>query len=151
MKLSEQYKEVRGLRRVAMVAASGVLGLGICASATAVAVHIDPAAAGENNNGAKTPKQLSVSAAVMSHNLITKAVPIYPDAAKKAKIEGAVVLSAVIDIAGNVENLRVISGPPELQQSAIDAVRQWKYKPYLLNGDPVEVLTTVNIIFSLKG
>jgi TonB family protein len=87
----------------------------------------------------------------MSHNLLNKAMPIYPPEAKKAKIQGTVVLEAVIGRDGTIENLRVISGPQELQQSALDAVRQWTYKPYLLNGDPVEVKTTVNIIYNLKG
>ena len=58
-------------------------------------------------------------------------------------------LSVVISKDGNVANIRVLSGPPELQQSAIDAVRQWTYKPYLLNGDAIEVKTTVNVIYSL--
>ena len=87
----------------------------------------------------------------MQHNILTKAIPVYPPAAKKARIQGKVVLDAVIGTDGTVENLRVISGPQELQQSALDAVRQWTYKPYLLNGDPVEVETTVNIIYNLKG
>jgi protein TonB len=87
----------------------------------------------------------------MSHNLLNKVVPVYPPAAKKAKIQGKVVIDAVIGTDGNVENLRVVSGPPELQQSALDAVRQWTYKPYLLNGDPVEVETTINIIYNLLG
>ena len=85
----------------------------------------------------------------MAGNILTKAVPKYPPDAKKAKIQGKVVLSAVIGKDGNVENLRVISGPKELQQSSLDAVRQWTYKPYLLNGDPVEVKTTVNVVYSL--
>ena len=87
----------------------------------------------------------------MAGNILTKAVPIYPPEAKKAKIQGTVVLSAVIGKDGNVKNIQVLSGPNELQQSSIDAVRQWIYKPYLLNGDPVEVKTTVNIVYSLKG
>jgi periplasmic protein TonB len=78
-------------------------------------------------------------------------MPVYPPEAKKAKIQGTVVLDVVISKEGNIENLRVISGPQELQQSALDAVRQWTYKPYLLNGDPVEVKTTVNIIYNLGG
>jgi protein TonB len=78
-------------------------------------------------------------------------VPVYPPDAKKAKIQGTVVLQAVVGKDGDVKNLRVLSGPQELQQSALDAVRQWKYRPYLLNGDPVEVETTVNIVYSLEG
>ena len=87
----------------------------------------------------------------MAKQLISKAVPLYPPAAKKAKIQGKVVLSILIDKGGNVQSVTAISGPPELQQSAIDAVRQWKYKPYLLNGDPIEVESTVHVIYSLAG
>ena len=150
MNLSEKQKQLHGLRRVALVGASAVLGVGISASAMAVAVHLHPAAAADNS-GSKAQKPLSVSPEIMARNLVSKAVPIYPPAAKKAKIQGTVVLNAVIDKDGNVENVRAISGPQELQQSAIDAVRQWKYKPYLLNGDPVELETTINIIYSLAG
>jgi protein TonB len=87
----------------------------------------------------------------MQGNILTKAVPVYPPAAKKARIQGKVVLDAVIGTDGTVESLRVLSGPQELQQSALDAVRQWTYKPYLVNGEPVEVETTVNIIYMLGG
>ena len=86
----------------------------------------------------------------MARNLLTKAVPVYPPEAKKAKIQGKVVLSVVVGKDGNIENLQVLSGPTELQQSSLDAVRQWTYKPYILNGDPVEVKTTVNVIYSLN-
>jgi protein TonB len=85
----------------------------------------------------------------MAGNRLEGPIPKYPEAAKKARIQGKVVLSAVIGKDGTVETLSVISGPKELQQSALDSVRQWKYKPYLLNGDPVEVKTTVNVIYSL--
>jgi TonB family protein len=151
MNLMGRQKEIRGLRRVAIVAASAVLGLGISGSAVAVALHINPAASGMDTNPSKAPKQLSVSAEIMSGNLLNKVMPVYPPAAKKARIQGAVVLQIVIGRNGIIQNARVISGPQELQQSALDAVRQWKYKPYLLNGDPIEVLSTVNIIYSLKG
>jgi periplasmic protein TonB len=78
-------------------------------------------------------------------------VPQYPAIAKAARIQGTVVLQATISKAGGIENLRVVSGPPMLQQAAMDAVRSWRYKPYLLNGDPVEVETTVNVVFNLGG
>ncbi len=60
-------------------------------------------------------------------------------------------MEAVIGTDGLIKNLRVISGPKELHQSTLDAVRQWTYKPYLLNGDPVEVKTTINVVYSLNG
>jgi protein TonB len=76
--------------------------------------------------------------------------PKYPEAAKAAKIQGTIVLEAIISKTGTVENLHIISGPDELQPSSLDAVRQWTYKPYLLNGDPVEVTTTIKVIYSLQ-
>jgi len=90
-----------------------------------------------------------VSPEVMAGNVINKVTPRYPEDAKKAKIEGAVLLKAVIGKDGTIENLQVISGPKELQTSALDAVRQWTYKPYLLNGDPEDVETTITVTYSL--
>jgi protein TonB len=78
-----------------------------------------------------------------------RAVPIYPPHAKKARISGTIVMRAVIDVHGRVANLNIVSGPPELQQAAMDAVRMWHYMPYLLNGEPVEVQTLINVIFTL--
>jgi len=87
----------------------------------------------------------------MAGNLLQKTIPQYPAIAKAARIQGTVVLQATISKGGGIENLRVVSGPPMLQQAALDAVRSWRYKPYLLNGDPVEVETTVNVVFNLGG
>jgi periplasmic protein TonB len=100
---------------------------------------------------AAPPKKLSISSGVMAGNLLDKVTPQYPAIAKAARIQGTVVLQATISKTGSIENLRVVSGPPMLQQSAMDAVRSWRYKPYLLNGDPVEVETTVNVVFNLGG
>jgi protein TonB len=80
----------------------------------------------------------------------TKKQPVYPEQAKKDRVEGKVVLAAVIGKDGTVENLRVVSGPSPLQPSALDAVRQWRYKPYLLNGEPVEVDTTIRVVYTLE-
>jgi TonB family protein len=151
MNLTEKTKEIQGMRRMAIVAACAALGLATCGTALALGMHVNAASAGDHSSASKAPQQLTVSAAVMSGNLLTKAVPVYPPAAKKAKIQGTVVLSVVIGDDGNVKNIQVVSGPNELQQSSIDAVRQWTYKPYLLNGNPVEVNTTVNIVYSLEG
>jgi protein TonB len=82
-------------------------------------------------------------------NLIYKSVPQYPAIAKAVGAQGTVVLQATISKNGAIENLRVLSGPPMLLQAAIDAVKTWRYRPYLLNGQPVEVETTVNVIFKL--
>ena len=151
MKLTQKQNEVRGMRRTARVIASAALGLAVCGSALAMAVHMNPDATGAHQQGAKAPARLTVSPAHMAANILTKANPIYPAAAKKAKIEGKVVLHALVGKDGKMESVRVLSGPKELQQSALDAVRQWTYRPYLLNGDPIEVETTINVIYSLAG
>jgi periplasmic protein TonB len=97
-----------------------------------------------------TPRTLSISSGVMTGYLLdNKTVPQYPAIARAARIQGTVVLQATIAKDGAIQNLRVINGPPMLQQAAIDAVRSWRYKPYLLNGEPVEVETTINVIFNL--
>jgi protein TonB len=96
-----------------------------------------------------TPPKLSISSGVMAGNLLAKTVPQYPAIAKAARIQGTVVLQATIAKDGTIQNLRVINGPPMLQQAAIDAVRSWRYKPYLLNREPVEVETTINVVFNL--
>ena len=96
------------------------------------------------------PRKVSLPSRLMTGNLLDKVMPEYPAIAKAAGIHGTVVLQATISRTGSIENLRVISGPPMLQQAAINAVRSWRYKPYLLNGDPVEVETTINVVFNLS-
>lgn len=91
-----------------------------------------------------------VSGMVVEGLLFHKALPIYPPVAQAAGIQGIVVLQATISRSGTIENLHVISGPLMLRQAAINAVQQWRYRPYLLSGEPVEVETTVNVIFKLN-
>jgi protein TonB len=91
-----------------------------------------------------------VSQGVMNGLLLDRILPVYPPIAKAAGMEGTVVLQATISKSGTIENLHVMSGPALLQQAALDAVRQWRYRPYLLNGDPIEVETTVNVVFKLN-
>ncbi|MFZ0743422.1 MAG: energy transducer TonB [Terracidiphilus sp.] len=98
-------------------------------------------------SAAKGPAR--VSSGVMSGLLIDKTLPVYPPIAKAAGMQGTVVLQATISKSGTIENLRVISGPEMLQQAALDAVKTWRYRPYLLNGQPVEVETTVNVVFTM--
>jgi protein TonB len=76
---------------------------------------------------------------------------VYPPIARAAHVSGAVVLHAIISKTGTVQNLQVISGPEMLRASALDAVRNWRYKPYLLNGDPTEVETTITVNFNFGG
>jgi len=97
------------------------------------------------------PTRVRVSMGVSQGLLIQKVQPTYPPLARQARIQGSVVLQAEISKNGTIENLRVISGHPMLTQAAIDAVRQWRYKPYFLNGEPVEVETQVTVNFTLAG
>jgi protein TonB len=98
-----------------------------------------------------TPQRVRVSAGVTSGLLVRKVNPVYPPLARQARISGTVVLRAVISKDGSIENLSLVSGHPMLAPAAIDAVKQWKYKPYLLNGEPVEVDTEVQVNFTLAG
>lgn len=94
---------------------------------------------------------MRISGGVMQGQIITRVQPTYPAIARSARLSGTVVLSAKISKTGAIEDLSVISGPAMLQGAAIDAVKQWRYKPYLLNGDPTEVSTTVTVNFNLNG
>jgi len=96
------------------------------------------------------PKHVNISSGAAVGLLESRSAPHYPSEAKRKRISGRVVLEAIIGTDGTVQNLKVVSGPDELQQAAVDAVRSWHYRPYLVNGKPVEVHTTVNVIFSLS-
>jgi len=87
----------------------------------------------------------------MEGNLIRRVQPEYPALAKQARIQGTVVLRAVIDREGIIQDLQVMSGRPLLVQAAINAVRQWRYRPYYLNDQAVEVETQVTVNFTLSG
>jgi protein TonB len=119
-------------------AVGGVLG-GIISNAPAV---VPKAAA---------PQRVRVSQGVSQGLLVHQVKPNYPPLARQARIQGTVVLQALISKDGSIENLHLISGHPMLAPAAIDAVKQWKYKPYFLNGEPVEVETTINVNFTLAG
>src|SRR5271166_3612436 len=98
-----------------------------------------------------TPQRVRVSQGVSTGLLIKKVTPNYPQLAKQARIQGTVVLQAEISKEGTIQNLQLISGHPMLAPAAIEAVKQWRYKPYLLNGEPVAVETQVVVNFSLSG
>ena len=96
--------------------------------------------------------KLQISSSVMAGMLVKKPTPIYPEDAKHARISGTVLLQAIIGKEGKIHDLHVIlSASPLLSDSAMEAVSHWEYKPYLLNGEPVEVETTVNVIYTLGG
>ncbi|HZB87823.1 MAG TPA: energy transducer TonB [Terracidiphilus sp.] len=90
-----------------------------------------------------------VSSLVVAGLLIRKVTPLYPPIAIATHQQGTVILQATISKSGTIENLRVASGPVMLQQAALDAVQHWLYRPYQLNGQPVEVETTINVVFNL--
>jgi len=98
-----------------------------------------------------TPQRVRVSQGVSQGLLIHRVQPMYPPLARQARIQGTVVLQAEISKDGTIENLRLISGHPMLAPSAIEAVRQWRYKPYFLNGEPVAVETQITVNFTLAG
>jgi periplasmic protein TonB len=116
----------------------GVIG-SVLSSTPTVAPHI------------ATPQRVRVSSGVSSGLLIRRVNPTYPPLARQARIQGTVILQAQISKDGSIENLQLISGHPMLAPAAIEAVKQWKYKPYLLNGEPVEVDTQVQVNFTLAG
>jgi periplasmic protein TonB len=98
-----------------------------------------------------TPQRVRVSQGVSQGLLIKKVQPPYPPLARSARIQGQVVLQAEIAKDGTIQNLRLISGHPMLAPAAIEAVKQWRYKPYFLNGEPVEVETQITVNFTLSG
>jgi periplasmic protein TonB len=97
------------------------------------------------------PQRIRISQGVTRGLLIHRVEPAYPPLARAARVQGEVVLTAIISTSGQIENLQLVSGHPMLVQEAINAVKQWRYKPYLLNGSPVEVETTITVIFSLSS
>ncbi len=102
----------------------------------------------EEHGGAASA--LHVSGGVQAAKLLRRVVPIYPELAKQARISGTVRLIGVIGKDGTIQNLQVVSGHPLLVNAAIDAVRQWLYRPTLLSGEPVEVIAPIDVIFNLN-
>lgn len=149
MRLTKKTSQPSALRRFTTAAACVLIGTSVCAITVALSVHVDALAASDEQHPSKTTGPVAVSADVMQNQIVHKVQPVYPEEAKKERIQGKVELDAVIGKTGDVEELKVVSGPKELQQSALDAVRQWTYKPFLVNGDPVDVKTTINVFYTL--
>jgi protein TonB len=96
------------------------------------------------------PGRVKVGGNVQAAKLVQQPRPVYPPLAKQARISGVVRLNAVIGKDGHILNLQVVQGHPLLTQSALDAVKNWVYQPTLLNGDPVEVVTQIDVNFTLS-
>jgi len=95
-------------------------------------------------------RPVRVSGGVIATQVLHKEDPIYPEEAKSKGVSGAVVMMATLDRDGKVSKLAVVSGPEDLRDAALEAVHQWTYKPYRLNGNPVFVQTTITVNFSLS-
>ncbi len=96
-----------------------------------------------------SPKRVRVSQAVMRELLVSRVSPKYPKDARKRRIQGLVILKLVVSKEGDVTDATLISGPQDLAPAAIEAAKQWKYKPYILNGQPVEIEGVLEINFTL--
>jgi TonB family protein len=149
MNLTQKQIKWKPARRLATMATCTLMAFGTCAFAMSMRMGISTPSV-QNETQTAVGHALHVQSGVMAGNLFTKVNPVYPPEAKKAKIGGIVVLHAIIGKDGKMKALKVISGPPLLRTASLDAVKQWTYKPYLLNGNPTEVETTITVNFSLN-
>src|SRR5690348_796467 len=139
------------LMRIPAVFARAVCFCCVClfGIATACVAQTQQGSAVNGQQSATPSPVLRIGGNVMQAMLVHMVTPVYPPIAKQAKVSGTVVLHAVVGADGNVKQLQVISGPAQLTQAAIDAVQQWQYKPYKLNGQAVAVDTTITVVFNL--
>jgi protein TonB len=106
---------------------------------------------GGGNKEKVMPRVSAISAGVADGMIIHKTPPVYPKFAQDAHITGKVVLKATITKQGTIEGVQVLSGPKILAPSAVDAVRTWKYKPYMLDNQPIAVETNITVVFGAGG
>lgn len=129
----------------------GIEGMGALGSGEGIANVL----AGGNSAVMPAPPPASThifrTSSMLQGSLIHSVQPVYPALAKTARIQGAVVLSATIAKDGSMEGLHVLSGPPMLVTAAVEAVRQWRYRPYILNDEAIEVETQITVNFTLAG
>jgi TonB family protein len=152
MTLTHKRTPMSAMRRILGAAACCVVALATCASA--LALHTDVSAltpSAENQASAPAaPTKIHVKSSIMVRQRISGDNPTYPKELRAKKIQGTVVLDAAIGKDGTIENIRVVKSPDkQFSESALAAVRTWRYRPYLLNGDPIKVDTTVNVIYCL--
>ena len=105
-----------------------------------------PGVNGSGDSSTPRPRMVRISGGVMAGQLLTKTDPVYPNGAQG--VGGTVVMSAHIGKDGHVINLAVVAGPQVLQAAAVNAVKQWTYRPYMLNGEPVDVMTSIVVNFT---
>jgi TonB family protein len=148
MRLTETPIPLNRARRFLTLAACAVLVLATCGSALALGLHPGGVSA-PAPTAPRNVKAVHLAPGIAAGRRISGENPVYPPTAKKARIQGTVVLHVTIGKKGNIEHLEVASGPPALQQSALDAARTWKYKPFLLNGKAVAVITDITVVYSL--
>jgi TonB family protein len=147
MRLKQNPTIPPGARRLVLIAACALLAVATCASALTLHMSVNEVKA---DSSKANPKLVHVRPDIMQAQILNKVTPKYPEDAKRAHIQGVVTLKAIISKDGAVDRLSILSGPAPLQQSSLDAVRQWTYKPFLVNGQPVEVETTINVHYSLS-
>ena len=144
MNLMRQKQPTGWALRTTMLAVCVAIGTVTCASALALRMNVSA-----EKNQKTADRTVKVDPGVIASNAIYQKNPEYPAEAKANHIEGAVVLRALISKEGTVENLQIVSGPKELFASAIDAVKEWRYRPYVLNGEPTEAETTIAVNYYL--
>ena len=148
MHLTQKPLQLSSTRRLAGLAACTLIAAATCSSAWAFRTNIFTPAP---QSTPAAPHTVRISAGVLASQKASGVNPVYPPEAKAAGIQGSVVLHAIISKEGTIDELTVVSGPEELTGSAVDAVRQWTYKPYLLNGEPTAVETTITVNFQLAN
>ena len=154
MILTHKRTPMSATRRFVIAAACGILAVATCTSALALRTDVAALNRAQENPAAGTtpPTRIHVKAAIMSGLKISGENPTYPKEARAKKIQGTVELALVIDKDGLPQGIHVKQSPSELlTKSAIKAVSTWRWRPYLLNGDPIEVDTTVNVTYNLAG
>jgi periplasmic protein TonB len=129
--------------------ASPLLNFDLVRDSTSTAIPAPPST--PQSNSAKAATRIKLGGQVQAAKIILQPQPVYPALARQARIQGTVVLHAIIGTDGRVNELLVISGHPLLVQAALDSVKQWRYQPTLLNNQPVEVDTTITVSFVLGG
>ncbi len=146
MNLMTNRRETRGLLRVGSAAVCVLVGIATCGSALALRLDVNepppPTTAPAAN------RTVSIASGVVAGNKISGENPTYPADARAAHLSGIVVLHAIISKTGDVTSLQILSGPQMLRASAMDAVRTWQYKPYILNGEPAAVETTISVNYN---